>query len=74
MLQFQFKIARIAGSAKTATDFFFRQALKITENLRLQIRDDIQKKPIEVTTSSSDVTDKEQFFFTQADKKDESDE
>ena len=32
----------------------------------LQIREDIQTKPIEVATSSSDVADEEQLVFRQA--------
>ena len=46
--------------------------LKVTEKIRLKIREDIQTTPIELTTSPSDVNDGEQFFFTQADNKDES--
>ena len=41
--------------------------LKVTERIRLKIREDVQTTPIEVTTSSSDVADEEQFFFTQTD-------
>ena len=44
------------------------------ENIGLKVREHIQTTPIEVTTSSSDVADEEQFFFTQADNKDESEE
>ena len=74
MLQFNFKIAHIAGSVNTAADFLSRFELKVTEKIRLKIRKDIQTTPIEVTSSSSDVGDEEQFFFTQADINDESDE
>ena len=42
--------------------------------IRLKIREDIQTTPIEVTTSSSDVADEELFFFTQADKNDETEQ
>ena len=45
-----------------------RLELKVTEKIRLKIWEDIQTTPIEVTTSSSDVADEEQIFFTQADK------
>ena len=72
VFQFNFKIARIASSFNTVADFFSRLELKVTEKICLKIRDDIQTTPIEVTTSSSDVSDENQFFFTQADKKDES--
>ena len=37
------------------------------EKIRLKIREDIQTTTIEVTTSSSDVADEEQVFFTQTD-------
>ena len=42
--------------------------------MRLKIREDIQTTPIEVTTSSADVADEEQIFFTQAGNNDESEE
>ena len=74
MLQFNFKIALIAGSVSTAADFVSRLELKVTERIRLKIREDIQTTHIEVSTSSSDVADEEQFFFTQADHNDESEE
>ena len=74
MLQFNFKVTHIAGSVNTAADFLFRLELKVTEKIRLKIREDIQTAPIEVTISSSDVADEEQFFFTQANKNDESEE
>ena len=62
VLQFNFKIAHIAGSVNTAADFFSRLNLKVTERIRLKIREAVQTTPIEVTTSSSDVADEEQFF------------
>ena len=74
VLQFNFKIAHIAGSVNTAADFLSRLELKVTEKIRLKIREDIQTTPIEVTTSSSDVADEEQNFFTSADDATESEE
>ena len=74
VLQFNFKIAHIAGSVNTAADFFSRLELKVTERIRLKNREDVQTAPIEVTTSSSDVADEEQFFFTQTDDQDETEE
>ena len=74
MLQFNFKKAHIAGSVNTAADFFSRVELKVTEKIRLKIREDNQTTPIEVTTSSSDVADEEQFLFTHADDSNESEE
>ena len=74
VLQFNFKIAHIAGSVNTAADFLSRLELKVTEKIRLKIREDIHTTPIEVTTSSSDVADGEQIFFTHADDGKESEE
>ena len=74
VLQFNFKIAHKAGSVNTAADFLSRLELQVTEKIRLQIREDIHTTPIEVTTSSSDVADEEQFFFTHADDTNESEE
>ena len=74
VLQFNFKITHIAGSVNTAADFLSRLELKVTEKIRLKIREDIQTTPIEVTTSSSDVADEEQIFFTHADDGEDSEE
>ena len=74
VLQFNFKIAHIAGSVNTAANFLSRLELKVTEKIRLKIREDIQTTPIQVTTSSSDVADEEQIFFTSADDVKESEE
>ena len=74
VLQFNFKIAHIAGSVNSTADFLSRLELKVTEKIHLKIREDMQTTPIEVTTSSSDVADEEQFFFTQADNANESEE
>ena len=74
VLQFNFKMAHIAGSVNTAADFLSRPELKVTEKIRLKIREDIHTTPIEVTTSSSDVADEEQIFFTHADDGKESEE
>ena len=57
-----------------AADFLSRLELKVTEKIRFKIREDIQTTPIEVTTSSSDVADEEQGFFTQTDNDKESQE
>ena len=64
VLQFNFETAHIAGSVNTAADFLSRLELKVTEKIHLKIREDVQTTPIEVSTSSSDVADEEQFFFT----------
>ena len=74
VLHFNFKIAHIAGSVNTTAEFFSRLELKVTEKIHLQIREDVQTTAIEVSTSSSDVADEEQFFFTQPDSQDETEE
>ena len=74
VLQFNFKIAHIAGSVNTAVDFLCRLELKVTEKIHLKIREHVHTTPIEVTTPSSDVAGEEQFFFTQADGLDETEE
>ena len=74
MLQFNFKIAHVAGSVNTAADFLSRLELKVTEKIHLKIREDVQTTPTEVSTSSSDVADEEQFCFTQPDSQDETEE
>ena len=74
VLQFNFKIAHIAGSINTAAYFFSRLELKVTEKIHLKIREDVPITPIEVTTTCSDVADEEQFFFTQTDGQDETEE
>ena len=73
VLQFNFKIAHITGSVNTAADFLSRLELKVTDKIRLKIREDVQTTPIEVT-SSSDVADEEQLFFAQVDGEDETEE
>ena len=72
--QFNFKIAHMAGSVNTAAHFLSRLELKVTEKIHLKIREDIQTTPTEVSTSSSDVADEEQFFFTQPNSQNETEE
>ena len=74
VLQLNFKISHIAGSVNTAADFLSRLELKVREKIHLKIREDVQTTHIEVSTSSSDVADEEQFFFTQPDTQDETEE
>ena len=74
VLQFNFKIAHIAGPVNTAADFLSRLELKVTEKIHLRIREDVQTTHIEVSTSASDVADEEQFFFTQIEGQDETEE
>ena len=74
VLQFNFKIAHIAGSVNTAAEFLSRLELKVTEKILPKIREDVQTTPIEVSTSSSDVADEEQLIFTQTDSQDETEE
>ena len=74
VLQFNFKISHLAVSVNTAADFLSRLELKVMEKIRLKIRENIRTTPIEVTTSSSDVAEEEQIFFTEAHDNDESEE
>ena len=74
VLQFNFKIAHIPHLVNTAADFLSRLELKVTEKIHLKFREVVQTTPIEVSTSSSDVADEEQLFFTQTDGQDETDE
>ena len=74
VLQFNFKKAHNAESVNTAAEFLSRLEFKVTEKICLKIRKDIQTTPIEVTTSSSDVADEEQFFFTHADDSNDTEE
>ena len=74
VLQSYFKIAHIAGSVNTAADFLSRLKLKVTEKIHLKMREDVQTTHIEVSTSSSDVADEEQFFFTQPKTQNETEE
>ena len=74
VMQFNSKKAHIAGSDNTAADFLSRLELKVTEKIHLKIREVVRTKPIEVSTSSSDVGDEEQFFFMQAVGEDETEE
>ena len=71
MLQFNLKIPHIAVSVNTAADSISTLELNVRENICAKIQDDVQTTTIEVTTSSSDVTDEQQFFFTRADGEDE---
>ena len=74
VLHFNFRLALIAGSVNTAADFLSILELKVTEEIHLEIREDVQTTPIEMTTSSSDVADEEKFFFTQVDGQHETEE
>ena len=74
VLQFNFKIANIAGSVNTAADFLSRLELKVTKKIHFKIREVVQTTSIEVTTSSSDVAVEEKLFFLKADRKGETEE
>ena len=62
VLQFNFKIAAIAGAVNTAADVLSGLNLKVTEKIHLKIREDVQ---------TTDVADEKPFFFTQADGQNE---
>ena len=67
-------MAHVAGSVITPADVLSRPAPKVIDKIRLNVRKDTQPTPIEVTTFSSDITDEEQFFFTQSDIENKPDE
>ena len=69
MLKFNFKTALFAGSVNPATNFVSRLELKVTEKILPKIREDIETTVNGLKTSTSDVADEEQFFFTEADNK-----
>ena len=48
--------------------------MKVTEKLRLKVRQDVQTTPIEFRTISLDVADEENFSSTQVDGEDETEE
>ena len=74
VLQFNFELVQITGSINRAADFLLRLELKVTEKIHPKTREDVQTTPIEVSTTSSDVADEEQIFFTQTDNQDETEE
>ena len=51
VLPFNFKIAHITGSINTAVDFISNLQPKVTEKIRLKIREGIHTTLFEVTTS-----------------------
>ena len=63
VLQFNFKTTHLAGPVNSAVDFLSRLEVKVTEKRSLKWREDIQTTPIDVTTTSSDVADEEQFLL-----------
>ena len=74
LLQFNYEIAYFAGSANTPADFLSTLELKLKEKIGLKIRENIQTTLIEVTTTSPDVADEKQLFFTQVHNQNESEE
>ena len=72
VLQFNFKTAHIGRSLKRAADFISSLELKVRVKVHIKTGKHIQTSPIEVTKSSSDVDDEEQFLFNQEDKENES--
>ena len=69
-----FQKAYIAGSVNAADYFFSGLELKVTEKIRLKIREGVQTTNIEVTTSSSEVAREDDFSFTQTNDEDETEE
>ena len=74
VLQFNFKIAHIAGLVNNTADFLSRLELNVMEKIRIKIGEDIQTTPLEMTTPSLDVADGKQFIITQTNPEIESEE
>ena len=74
VLQFNLKLEPFGSSANTAADFLSRLELTMMEEISVKIQEDVQTTLIEVITSSSDVADKKQSFFTQRNGEDEREE
>ena len=64
----------IADSVHIAADILSKLELKVTTTARLKIWEEVQTPSIEVQKSCLDVANEEQFFFTHADKDNESEE
>ena len=64
VLKIIFKKTHIPSSVNADADFLSRLDLNIREKIRLKIRV-IQATPIEMTVSSADVADDEQFVVSQ---------
>ena len=74
MFQFYSIKAEVGCSVNTRTHFLSRLELNFTEIIRLNLQEDIQTTPAEVTTSSTDVPDEKQLFVTGANNQNESEE
>ena len=53
----------VAVTQNTAANFLSRIDLNPKERVKLKIRNDITIRPLQVNLQSTDVADKEQFFF-----------
>ena len=71
VLQYNFVIAHVAGSMKTAADFLSRTEVNPTEKLEMTLRNDIHTKAIEVNIQSSGIVDEEQIYILPDDEVDE---
>ena len=61
--QFHFKKPHVPERLNTAVDFLSRLDINPKEKVILQIREDIQTTPIEVSIQSSDIHEEDQFYF-----------
>ena len=71
ILQFYFKEGHIAGSVNTAARFPSRSEFKGTKKIPLKTWEDIQTTTFELSTSSSEVTNEQNFFYNQTDNENE---
>ena len=63
VLQYNFVIAHVAGAMNTAADFQSRAESNPTENLEMNIRNDVNTKAIEVNIQSSGVAEDELLYI-----------
>ena len=63
ILQYNFVIAHVAGAMNTAADFLSRAEVNPTKKLKLNIRNEVTTKAIEVNIQSTGVTEEEPLYI-----------
>ena len=67
VIQFNFTITRIPGRNNKTADYLSGLEISTKENSILQLREDVQTKPIELNVRSAGVSEEEQIFYTEDD-------
>ena len=62
VLQYNSVIAHVAGAMNTAADFLSRTEINPTENLKMNLRNEIQTKAIEVNIQPSGIAEKGKYY------------